>query len=49
MLNEDVITRTNAYFEELPKSYFSAGLRQLEVHLIKCTEVQGDYVEKKMY
>ncbi len=27
---EDVITHVNAYFEELPKSYFSEGLKKLK-------------------
>ncbi len=35
-----------AYFEELPKSYFSEGLKKLEGCLTKSIELQGDYVEK---
>jgi len=44
--NEEVMDRTNAYFEDLPKYYFSDGLKKLEKRLIKCIELQGDYVEK---
>jgi len=44
--NEEVIDQTNAYFEDLPKSYFSDGLKKLEKRLLKCIELQGDYVEK---
>ncbi len=31
MSNEEVITHSNACFEELPKSYFSEGLKELEI------------------
>jgi hypothetical protein len=44
--NEEVIDRTNAYFEDLPKTYFSDGLKKIEKRLTKCIEFQGDYVEK---
>ena len=44
--NEDVITQTNAYFEELPPSYFKDGLKKLEKRWEKCIELNGDYVEK---
>ncbi len=30
MSNEEVIIRTNAYFRELPKSYFSEVLKKLQ-------------------
>lgn len=44
--NEDVIASVSAYFEELPKTHFSEGLKKLEKRLTKCIELQGDYVEK---
>ncbi|XP_023217030.1 histone-lysine N-methyltransferase SETMAR-like [Centruroides sculpturatus] len=44
--NEMVIAQTNAYFEDLPKSYFLDGLKKLEKRLEKCIELKGDYVEK---
>lgn len=44
--NEEVIAETNAYFEDFQKSYFLDGLKKLEDRLIKCIDLQGDYVEK---
>lgn len=44
--NEEAINETNAYFEELDKSYFSGGLKKLESRWTKCIELKGDYVEK---
>jgi [histone H3]-lysine36 N-dimethyltransferase SETMAR len=44
--NEEVIDRTNAYFEDLPKIYFSDGLKKIEKRLTRCIELQGDYLEK---
>ncbi len=46
ILNEEVITHTNTCLEDQPKSYFSDGLKKLEEHLIKCIELQRNYVEK---
>lgn len=46
MSNEEIVTQTNVYFEELPKSYFSDGLGKLQGRLEKCIELKGDYVEK---
>lgn len=37
---------TNAYFEELPKSYFMDGIEKLEKRWMKCIELEGHYVEK---
>ena len=44
--NEKVIAQTDAYFENLPKSYFLGGLEKFEKRLKKCIELKGDYVEK---
>ena len=44
--NKEVIDETNAYFEELDKSYYSDGIKKLENRLTKCIELKGDYVEK---
>lgn len=44
--NEDVITATEAYFTDLPKTFFSDGLKKLEDRWVKCIELKGDYVEK---
>ena len=43
--NEKVIAETDAYFEDLQKSYFLDGLKKLEKRLEKCIELKGDYVE----
>ena len=44
--NEKVITQTDAYFKDLPKSYFLEGFKKLEKRLEKCIELKEDYVEK---
>ena len=44
--NEEVIAQTDAYFEDLPKSYFLNDLRKLEKRLEECIELKGGYVEK---
>ena len=44
--NEEVIVQTDAYFENLSKSYFLDGLKKLEKRLEKCIELKRDYVEK---
>ena len=44
--NNEVISQTNAYFDDLNKSYFSEGIKKLEKRLTKCIELNGDYVEK---
>ncbi|KAG5320457.1 SETMR methyltransferase, partial [Pseudoatta argentina] len=43
---EQLITKIEAYFEELGKSYYSDGLKKLENRWIKCIELKADYVEK---
>lgn len=44
--NSEIITATNAYFEEFEKSYFLEGLKKLEHRWKKCIIMKGDYVEK---
>lgn len=44
--NEEVIAATEAYFEELPKTYYTEGLKKLEYRWEKCVDLQGDYIEK---
>ena len=44
--SNEVIAQTDAYFEDLPKSYFLGSLKKLEKRLEKCVELKGDYVEK---
>ncbi|KAG5347600.1 SETMR methyltransferase, partial [Acromyrmex charruanus] len=43
---EQLIAKTEAYFEGLNKSYYSDGLKKLKNRWIKCIELKGDYVEK---
>lgn len=44
--NDEVISQTEAYFADLPSSYFLDGLKKLEYRLDKCVKLKGDYVEK---
>jgi len=43
---EQLIAETEAYFEELDKSYYSDDLKKLENRWIKYIELKGDYVKK---
>lgn len=44
--NDEVIAETEAYFAELPKTYFLDGLKKMEYRWTKCIDLQGDYIEK---
>lgn len=44
--NEKVKWETDAYFAELPKSYYLEGIKKLEYRWAKCIDLKGDYVEK---
>ncbi|KAG5324483.1 SETMR methyltransferase, partial [Acromyrmex heyeri] len=44
--NEEVIAKTEAYFAEFDKSYFSEGLKKWQKRWEKCILLKGDYVEK---
>ncbi|QQP58373.1 Putative mariner transposase [Caligus rogercresseyi] len=44
--NNEIISQTNKYFEDLEKSYFLEGIKKLEKRWTKCIELKGDYVEK---
>jgi len=46
--NEEVVAAIEAYFADLEKTYFSDGLKKLEHRWVKCIELKGDYVEKKI-
>lgn len=43
--NDEVIAAVEAYFTDLPDSYFRDGIHKLESRWNKCIEVQGDYTE----
>ena len=44
--NDEIISQKNICFENLDKSYFMIGIKQLEKSWIKCIELKGDHVEK---
>lgn len=44
--NDEVISAVDGYFEDLDKSAYNSGIRDLKNRLLKCIEVQGEYVEK---
>ncbi|QQP31674.1 Putative mariner transposase [Caligus rogercresseyi] len=41
--NNEIISQTNTYFEDLEKSYFLEGIKKLEKRWTKCIELKGDY------
>lgn len=41
--NKEVIAATEDYFAELPKTYFSDGLKKLENRWVKCIVVVENY------
>jgi len=45
--NEEVITETEAYFEEFEKSNFLEALKKWLKRWEKCMDLKGDHVEKK--
>ena len=44
--NNEIMSQTNTYFEDLEKSYFLEGIQKLEKRWTKCIELKGDYIEK---
>jgi hypothetical protein len=44
--NDEIISQTIAYFEDLDKYYFLEGIKKLDKFWTKCIELKGDYVEK---
>ena len=44
--NNEIISQTNTYFEDLEISYFLEGKQKLEKRWTKCIELKGDYIEK---
>lgn len=44
--NDEIITQTNAYVQDLDKSNYLEGIKTLEKRLTKCMELKEDYVEK---
>ena len=44
--NDEIISETNTYFEDLEKSYFLEGIQKLEKSWTNCIELKGAYIEK---
>lgn len=44
--NDEVISITEAYLADLPKTCSSGGLKKLENRWVKCIELKEDDVEK---
>ena len=44
--NDEIISQTNTYFEDLEKSYLLEGIQKLEKRWTKCIELKSDYIEK---
>ena len=44
--NEEVESAVNGYFEKLDGSYYKQGIEAIKHRWEKCTELNGDYVEK---
>ncbi|KAF7287564.1 hypothetical protein GWI33_005927 [Rhynchophorus ferrugineus] len=43
--NEEVIAKTEAYFEEKDKSYYKNGIEKLDGRHNQCITLEGNYVE----
>lgn len=44
--NDEVIAETSAYFADLPKSYYSDGIKRIESLWKRCIELEGIYIEE---
>ena len=44
--NEEVISKTEAYFETKDKSFYKKGIEYLEKHWNQCITIEGDYVDE---
>jgi len=43
--NDEVISETEAYFDEKEKSYYKSGIEKLENRYTRCIALEGNYVE----
>jgi len=43
--NDEVISETEAYFDEKEKSYFRGGIEKLENRFNRCIALEGNYIE----
>ena len=46
--NDEIISQTYTYLEDLEKSYFLEGIQKLEKRWMKCIELKGDHIEKNL-
>lgn len=46
MTRHEVLAKTEAYFADLPRSYFLDGLKKSEYRWTKCIDRKKDYFEK---
>ena len=44
--DDEIVSQTNTYFEDLEKYYFLEGIQKLEKRWTKCIELKDDYIEK---
>ena len=42
--NDEIISETNTYFEDLEKSYFLEGIQKLEKCWTKCIELKSNFI-----
>ena len=47
--NDEIISQTNTYFENVEKSYILEEIQKLEKRWTKCIELKDDYIEKQNY
>jgi len=43
--DDEVISETEAYFDEKEKSYFRGGIEKLENRFNRCIALEGNYIE----
>ena len=43
---EEVIAKTEAYFEAKDKSFYKKGIKLLDKHWNQCITLEGDYVDE---
>ena len=44
--NEEVIAKTEAYFESKDESFYKKGIEKLEEHWNECITLEGNYVDE---
>ena len=44
--NDEIISQTNTYFEDLEQAYFWGGIQKLENRWTKCIELKAENIKK---